>query len=44
MTYRDGISVLIETYWNVNPSFLKVGGMMIFVLIETYWNVNNESM
>ena len=33
-------TVLIETYWNVNPFAELVLSNLTFVLIETYWNVN----
>ena len=32
--------VLIETYWNVNVTWVVMGIMLLVVLIETYWNVN----
>ena len=34
------VSVLIETYWNVNKILPRRPAAEEVVLIETYWNVN----
>ena len=34
------VTVLIETYWNVNENDLVFLKNSFSVLIETYWNVN----
>ena len=38
------ISVLIETYWNVNENGLESHSKKEKVLIETYWNVNQAEL
>ena len=38
---RNTLTVLIETYWNVNIDLIKALTAETRVLIETYWNVNN---
>ena len=36
------VTVLIETYWNVNENDLVFLKNSFSVLIETYWNVNSN--
>ena len=36
----EAVTVLIETYWNVNIYASQLKTRRIYVLIETYWNVN----
>ena len=38
------ITVLIETYWNVNYCFWILKYRRLTVLIETYWNVLHSRM
>ena len=37
------ISVLIDTWWNVNINFSGKMAQMSTVLIDTWWNVNTNS-
>ena len=37
------ISVLIDTWWNVNTSEIKRSYQTAYVLIDTWWNVNIQS-
>ena len=34
------VTVLIDTWWNVNAYVLSVASTSLFVLIDTWWNVN----
>ena len=38
----SSVSILIETYWNVNLLLLLLCHPDFFILIETYWNVNRH--
>ena len=38
----SGLTVLIETLWNVNIQFLLFSNSENLVLIETLWNVNTD--
>ena len=35
------ISVLIDTWWNVNVRVCDIASELLVVLIDTWWNVNN---
>ena len=37
------MSVLIDTWWNVNKSFDDMTEQTAIVLIDTWWNVNYDS-
>ena len=39
----EDVTVLIETYWNVNGNIRFCYYLQPLVLIETYWNVNLKS-
>ena len=34
------ITVLIDTWWNVNMRLLRSPTLLLLVLIDTWWNVN----
>ena len=38
------VSVLIDTWWNVNHIKTKLNHFTIIVLIDTWWNVNNNTI
>ena len=38
----EEVTVLIDTWWNVNSKCAKISINARFVLIDTWWNVNNN--
>ena len=36
----ENLSVLIDTWWNVNPVYVYMSLKIYPVLIDTWWNVN----
>ena len=40
-TDESSATVLIDTWWNVNPIRLVTHCAAAFVLIDTWWNVNH---
>ncbi len=41
---KQGLNVLISTYWNVNPDLVEAAVNECKVLISTYWNVNQSRL
>ena len=39
--YNQRISVLIDTWWNVNKTLDDIYVLLHWVLIDTWWNVND---
>ena len=40
----NGRLIKIETYWNVNRIYYKIGDSVKTIKIETYWNVNSYAI